>query len=152
MLRKINKSESDIVELNEQLEHKANEKDLEVERNRINNLTSLKDGSTTGDAELIDGRVSITGITMQNIGENIRESVSVLNNEFVLLSNTIIDNRNLLNHTINDVGGIHEKIFIFDNKLLKSNTTYIFSLKLNRNAETITPINAPNNVPLFIKF
>lgn len=130
------------LEVNEELNTKANEKDLEVERNRINNLTSLKDGSTTGDAELIDGRVSTTGIRMQNIGENIRKSVSALNNEFVLLSNTIIDNRNLLNHTINNVGGIHEKIFNFDNKLLKSNTTYIFSLKLNRSDETITPINA----------
>lgn len=137
-----NKVDNFKVEVNEQLVTKANEKDLEVERNRINNLTSLKDGSTTGDAELIDGRVSTTGIRMQNIGENIRKSVSVLNNEFVLLSNTIIDNRNLLNRTIDDVGGIHEKIFIFDNKLLKSNTTYIFSLKLNRGDETITPINA----------
>ena len=134
--------ENEVNNINSHLDSKAKQIDLEIERNRINNLTSLKDGSTTGDAELIDGRVSITGNTMQNIGENIRESVSVLNNEFVLLSNTIIDNRNLLNHTVNDVGGIHEQIFIFNNKLLKSNTTYVFSLKLSRDSETITPINA----------
>ena len=37
----------------EQLDNKAKQLDLEIERNRINNLTSLKAGSTTGDGELI---------------------------------------------------------------------------------------------------
>ena len=138
----LNKIENGIVELGEQLDNKANDTDLKVLETRMDTFTSLKEDSTTGDAELIDGRVSSTGIAMQNIGENIRKSASVLNNEFILLSNTIIDNRNLLNHAINDIGGLHEKIFMFDNKLLKPSTTYIFSLKLNRNSETVIPVNA----------
>lgn len=39
----------------------------------MNNFTSLTEGSTTGDAELIDGRVGVNGTTYTNIGENIRD-------------------------------------------------------------------------------
>ena len=46
--------------------------ELAVERARINNLATLAAGSTTGDAELIDGRVDHTGKTWANIGEHIR--------------------------------------------------------------------------------
>ena len=42
---------------------KSDRTELEVERQRINNIVSLKDGSTTGDAELTDIRVSYYGKT-----------------------------------------------------------------------------------------
>lgn len=51
---------------------KANEVDLDVERARINSFTSLSEGSTTGDAELADGRIGADGITYANIGDSIR--------------------------------------------------------------------------------
>jgi hypothetical protein len=46
--------------------------EIAVERARITNLATLKEGSTTGDAELIDGRVDYKGNTHANIGEHIR--------------------------------------------------------------------------------
>ena len=52
---------------------KATKLEVDVERKRINNLTSLEEGSTTGDAELLDGRVGANAKTYDNIGENIRD-------------------------------------------------------------------------------
>lgn len=54
---------------------------LLVERARIDNLAKLPEGSTTGDAELIDGRVDYNGNTHANIGTHIREVSSQLSGE-----------------------------------------------------------------------
>ena len=43
-------------EVNTSLEEKANEVDLQTQKARIDSFTSLAEGSTTGDAELIDAR------------------------------------------------------------------------------------------------
>lgn len=51
---------------------------IDVERKRINTFTSLKDGSTTGDAELTDIRVGAGGIVYDTAGEAVREQVSEL--------------------------------------------------------------------------
>ena len=45
---------------------------IAVERERIDNFTSLPEGSTTGDAELMDGRIDYTGNSWNNIGSHIR--------------------------------------------------------------------------------
>lgn len=45
---------------------------IAVERARIDQFTALKDGSTTGDAELIDGRISEEGYVYTTIGNHIR--------------------------------------------------------------------------------
>jgi hypothetical protein len=47
--------------------------ELAVERTRITNLATLEDGSTTGDAELIDARIGEDGVTYGNLGSAIRE-------------------------------------------------------------------------------
>lgn len=47
--------------------------EVAVERARINSFTALTAGSTTGDAELIDGRIGANAKTYTNIGENIRD-------------------------------------------------------------------------------
>ena len=46
--------------------------DIQTQKARIDSFTSLKEGSTTGDAELIDGRIGADGITYDNIGGAIR--------------------------------------------------------------------------------
>lgn len=54
---------------------------LAVERARINNLAKLKEGSTTGDAELTDIRVDYTGKTHSTAGGAVREQINALINQ-----------------------------------------------------------------------
>ena len=65
-----------INEVNIQCKNSVNKNDLEVQKTRIDNLVTLKAGSTTGDAELIDGRVGADGVTYANIGSSIRGQFS----------------------------------------------------------------------------
>lgn len=55
------------------------EQKIDVERARINELTKLGDGSTTGDAELTDARVAFNGYTYPNAGEAVRGQTSRMN-------------------------------------------------------------------------
>lgn len=78
--------ESGLTNFSEQLDKKASKVEVDVERKRIDSFTSLPSGSTTGDAELIDGRIGADGVTYKNIGGAIRSQF-----------NTILDiNRNLM--------------------------------------------------------
>ena len=58
---------------------KANETDLKVLSESMNQFTSLPQGSTTGDAELIDGRAGVDGVTYANIGTAIRTQIKNAN-------------------------------------------------------------------------
>lgn len=50
---------------------------------RIDNLATLTNGSTTGDAELIDGRTGANGITYPSIGDAIRGQYTELNDQLI---------------------------------------------------------------------
>ena len=67
-------NKEDIAKLAENTEASLSEftSSLAVEMARLNGIATLAEGSTTGDAELIDGRVDHTGKTWGNIGEHIR--------------------------------------------------------------------------------
>ena len=52
--------------------------EIAVERARIDNLASLKEGSTTGDAELMDIRIGANGKTYDSAGEAVREQIGEL--------------------------------------------------------------------------
>lgn len=47
--------------------------EITTQKIRIDNLAHLDEGSTTGDAELIDARVGFDGVTYENTGEAIRD-------------------------------------------------------------------------------
>lgn len=58
---------------------KTNAEKINEQKIRIDNLASLDEGSTTGEAELIDGRISHNGKIYSSIGEAIRSSDEDLN-------------------------------------------------------------------------
>lgn len=82
-------------ELSSQLEQKALKSDLDIERKRIDSFTSLAQGSTTGDAELIDGRIGANGKKYKNVGESIREQYKDIN-YFIDKNSTFIDITDIL--------------------------------------------------------
>lgn len=65
---------------------------LEVERARIDNALSLKEGSTTGDAELHDIRVDYTGKLWDNAGDAVRGMAKDIDSAF-----DVYESPNLLN-------------------------------------------------------
>ena len=79
-----------INELDSQIKDKANKTELEVERKRIDNFTSLPEGSTTGDAELIDARIGADGVNYNNLGNSIRTQVNNIKNRIEALKGVII--------------------------------------------------------------
>ncbi|MBC5640201.1 MULTISPECIES: SGNH/GDSL hydrolase family protein [Clostridia] len=91
--------------VDEQLDTKANKNELEVERKRIDNIIALPDGSTTGDAELIDIRIGADGIQYDSSGEAIRQQFKNVNNN---VSNVIneLEMATHLNLTFK-IGSVH---------------------------------------------
>lgn len=68
-----NKAEkAEVEKLSSQLDTKASQIELEVERKRIDSFTSLSEGSTTGDAELLDARIGADAFVYDNLGSAIR--------------------------------------------------------------------------------
>lgn len=54
---------------------------LEIERKRIDSFTSLAEGSTTGDAELIDIRIGHDGSVYNNAGDAVRNQINGIYND-----------------------------------------------------------------------
>ena len=76
IISKLTTNTDNIKNINSQLDNKANQSDLEVERARIDSFTRLSEGSTTGDAELIDARIGTDGEVYSNVGNSIRTQIN----------------------------------------------------------------------------
>ncbi len=74
---KINKADKAFVTA--QLAQKVDDSALDVERKRIDAFTSLSEGSTTGDAELIDARIGYDGVVYESAGDSVRKQTLKLN-------------------------------------------------------------------------
>lgn len=78
-------------------QQKATKNEVDIERKRIDSFTSLSEGSTTGDAELIDGRIGADGITYGNIGGAIRTQIKNIANKLDQ-STSVIEYKNLITY------------------------------------------------------
>lgn len=68
--------------LNKQLENKANETDLDVQRKRIDLLTKIENGETDGNAELLDIRIGYDGFEYGLAGNSIRKQIIKSQNKY----------------------------------------------------------------------
>ena len=99
--------------------------DIQVQKTRIDSLTTLTEGSTTGDAELIDGRTGADGVTYTNIGNAIRTQCGNLNTlldiEYEPISNNCIDDSKFVGKNFDSIfGHSGNKKFKLDKKLTSS--------------------------------
>lgn len=93
---------TNINSINSSLEEKANkddvnakiaknETDIATQAARIDTFTSLAEGSTTGDAELIDIRVGADGIKYSNAGTAVRSQIDTIKNSLNTLDGTLTE-------------------------------------------------------------
>lgn len=99
--------------------------DIQAQKTRIDTLTTLKEGSTTGDAELIDGRTGADGVTYTNIGDAIRTQCGNLNTlldvKYEPISNNCIDDSKFVGKNFDSIfGHSGNKKFKLDKKLTSS--------------------------------
>lgn len=99
---KVPEIEQDIIEINSQLDRKANEVDLKTLENRMDSFTSLPEQGVTsvGDAELIDGRIGADGKTYTTIGNAIRGQINEVEGK---ISKAVVRTRNLYRSDLYDI-------------------------------------------------
>lgn len=118
---------SELVDVNKQLDKKAKQSDLIVERKRIDNLTTLPEGSTMGDAELMDGRIGLGGKIFNNIGDAIRSQFGYINEKSNDLTFNYISGNNETSNLINYVSYYKKGYYVHSNGTENSNSDFAIS-------------------------
>ena len=161
--------------VSKQLNTKAEEIDLIVERNRINLLTKVQNGETEGNTELLDIRNGADGIVYSTAGEAIREqinnnklanildiSTNILNAEECIENASVgwgdggyylnVIDKSATNYCLSPIINVKEgETFIFNHKGYQANI-YLSddTFKINTNniltLEANTPFTIPKNV------
>jgi hypothetical protein len=74
--------QADLEATNTNVALKANKTDLETQKNRIDNLVTLPEGSTTNDARLEDIKIGADGVTYTSPAEAVRQQLTKINDGF----------------------------------------------------------------------
>lgn len=93
--------DNELNKINSSLNLKANKNDIDTINSRIDSFTSLENGSTTGDAELIDIRTGTDGTVYSNAGTSVREQIGSIKTN---LYNSIIYNTNTPIYEMGSIG------------------------------------------------
>ena len=83
---------------------------INAERKRIDKLISLPEGSTTGDAELMDGRIGVDGTEYESIGTAIRTQITDIKEEHSSIPNAALLSGNYIKFYKTD-GDVYSFLF-----------------------------------------
>lgn len=100
------------------LNNSATKTELEVEKARIDNFTKLAEGSTTGDAELIDIRTKADGTSANSAGSAVREQFTNVNSKVNELRE-LAESNNIYNTIVEDGNISTTDGTLVDNKTTK---------------------------------
>ena len=119
--------------------------EINVLKSRVNNLTELPDGSTSGDAELLDGRVEFNGLTNTNIGNAIRNQTNTVYTSLQKLKDNLfrLSDRNFVEPLFINMVEPSEHLTV----LLKDNGNILLNGYTDKNCSFDLYID-PSNLPI----
>lgn len=132
LLKDINKKVDTFkIEVNDQLNTKANQVDLKTLENRMNSFVTLSEQSVSsvGDAELVDGRVGADGVTYSNIGNAIRGQMNKKQNAILGYATISITLENGLYNNVTTVVNTAKKEWGHIKLVIEKGTNYKISCR-----------------------
>ena len=109
--------------------------EIDLERKRIDNFSTLQEGSTTGDAELTDIRIGHDGVTYPNAGTAVREQIRQVASKFKQSINQLHLDNLTKGQILNHVTGVLEPSngWVTTDYIEVQNGEYVFVYKSEGN-------------------